>query len=277
MGQVFASTMVADFYAGLAKEFTLHRGAGRHDGQQALVRKLPVGVVGGIVPWNVPLFTTMLKLAPAMVAGCHHGAEAGTRDAARRVGARRDRRTRPACPPACSTSSPPAARWASTSSPTRTSTRSRSPAAPPPAARSPRCAASASAASPSSWAASRPRSSWTTPTSPRSCPPLVPAGIMNNGQACVAQTRILASRDRYDEVVEAIAEAVGNLKVGDPLDPEPPRSARSSPSASATGSRATSPRPGARAPRSSSAAAARPISRRAGSSSPPCSPTSTTR
>ena len=34
MGQVFASTMVADFYAGLAKEFTVHRGAGRHDGQQ---------------------------------------------------------------------------------------------------------------------------------------------------------------------------------------------------------------------------------------------------
>ena len=31
------------------------------------------------------------------------------------------------------------------------------------------------------------------------------ASFMNNGQACVAQTRILASRTRYDEVVEAIA------------------------------------------------------------------------
>src|SRR6202012_3869853 len=30
------------------------------------------------------------------------------------------------------------------------------------------------------------------------------SGIMNNGQACVAQTRILASRARYDEVVEAL-------------------------------------------------------------------------
>ena len=50
-------------------------------------------------------------------------------------------------------------------------------------------------------------------------PALVPAGIMNNGQACVAQTRILASRDRYSEVVEAVGEAVSAMVVGDPLDP----------------------------------------------------------
>ena len=31
---------------------------------------------------------------------------------------------------------------------------------------------------------------------------------MNNGQACVAQTRILAPRSRYDEVVDAVAAAV---------------------------------------------------------------------
>jgi len=39
---------------------------------------------------------------------------------------------------------------------------------------------------------------------------------MNNGQACVAQTRILASRARYDEVVDAVATMVGGLEVGDP-------------------------------------------------------------
>jgi aldehyde dehydrogenase (NAD+) len=49
---------------------------------------------------------------------------------------------------------------------------------------------------------------------------LVPAGVMNNGQACVAQTRILAQRDRYAEVVDAVTEAVGALKVGSALDPE---------------------------------------------------------
>ena len=42
---------------------------------------------------------------------------------------------------------------------------------------------------------------------------------MNNGQACVAQTRILAPRSRYDEVVDALAEAVGGQTVGDPTDP----------------------------------------------------------
>jgi betaine-aldehyde dehydrogenase len=44
------------------------------------------------------------------------------------------------------------------------------------------------------------------------------ASLMNNGQACVAQTRILASRNRYDEVVEALSEMVGSMKVGDPSD-----------------------------------------------------------
>jgi len=45
------------------------------------------------------------------------------------------------------------------------------------------------------------------------------ASLMNNGQACVAQTRILASRTRYDEVVDALSTMVSSLKVGDPSDP----------------------------------------------------------
>ncbi|MBB5774188.1 aldehyde dehydrogenase [Nonomuraea jabiensis] len=45
------------------------------------------------------------------------------------------------------------------------------------------------------------------------------ASLMNNGQACVAQTRILASRNRYDEVVEAVANMVNSQPVGDPADP----------------------------------------------------------
>jgi aldehyde dehydrogenase (NAD+) len=44
------------------------------------------------------------------------------------------------------------------------------------------------------------------------------ASLMNNGQACVAQTRILASKKRYDEVVGALSEMVGSMKVGDPSD-----------------------------------------------------------
>lgn len=45
------------------------------------------------------------------------------------------------------------------------------------------------------------------------------ASLMNNGQACVAQTRILVSESRHDEFVEALAEMMGTLVVGDPSDP----------------------------------------------------------
>jgi aldehyde dehydrogenase (NAD+) len=45
------------------------------------------------------------------------------------------------------------------------------------------------------------------------------ASLMNNGQACVAQTRILASRSNYDAVVEALAETVKGMSVGNPDDP----------------------------------------------------------
>lgn len=45
------------------------------------------------------------------------------------------------------------------------------------------------------------------------------ASLMNNGQACVAQTRILAPRSRYDETVDALTGMVAGLSVGDPADP----------------------------------------------------------
>jgi betaine-aldehyde dehydrogenase len=45
------------------------------------------------------------------------------------------------------------------------------------------------------------------------------ASLMFSGEACVAQTRVLASRRRYTEVVEALAEGVGGMQVGDPFDP----------------------------------------------------------
>jgi acyl-CoA reductase-like NAD-dependent aldehyde dehydrogenase len=44
------------------------------------------------------------------------------------------------------------------------------------------------------------------------------AALMNNGQACVAQTRILVSERRHDEVVDALAEMMSALHVGDPTD-----------------------------------------------------------
>ena len=47
---------------------------------------------------------------------------------------------------------------------------------------------------------------------------LLSAGIMNNGQACVAQTRILAPQSRYDEIVGVLTEKMASQKTGDPTD-----------------------------------------------------------
>jgi aldehyde dehydrogenase (NAD+) len=45
------------------------------------------------------------------------------------------------------------------------------------------------------------------------------ASLMNNGQACVAQTRILVSEHLHDELVDALAAMMSELVVGDPTDP----------------------------------------------------------
>ena len=46
------------------------------------------------------------------------------------------------------------------------------------------------------------------------------AGLMNSGQACVAQTRVLVPRARHAEFVDALGVMVGRLPVGDPMDPD---------------------------------------------------------
>ena len=50
-------------------------------------------------------------------------------------------------------------------------------------------------------------------------PMLLFSGLMNSGQACVAQTRILAPRSRYDEIVEKVGAAVSAMPVGLPDSP----------------------------------------------------------
>jgi acyl-CoA reductase-like NAD-dependent aldehyde dehydrogenase len=44
------------------------------------------------------------------------------------------------------------------------------------------------------------------------------AGLMNNGEACVAQTRILVPAARHDAFLDALAAMVEGLAVGDPAD-----------------------------------------------------------
>ncbi|MGV0870619.1 aldehyde dehydrogenase [Mycolicibacterium sp. XJ879] len=45
------------------------------------------------------------------------------------------------------------------------------------------------------------------------------ASFLNSGQVCTNQTRILAPKGRYTEVVDALCEMVSGMTVGDPLDP----------------------------------------------------------
>ncbi|MFJ5306912.1 aldehyde dehydrogenase [Streptomyces sp. NPDC088350] len=45
------------------------------------------------------------------------------------------------------------------------------------------------------------------------------AGLMNSGQTCVAQTRVLVPAARHDEYLDALATMVEGLQVGDPADP----------------------------------------------------------
>jgi acyl-CoA reductase-like NAD-dependent aldehyde dehydrogenase len=58
------------YYARLAKESPFEEKRPGMFGGSSLVIKEPVGVVGAIVPWNVPQAITFLKLAPALAAGC---------------------------------------------------------------------------------------------------------------------------------------------------------------------------------------------------------------
>ncbi|MFD6534682.1 aldehyde dehydrogenase, partial [Streptomyces sp. NPDC060184] len=46
------------------------------------------------------------------------------------------------------------------------------------------------------------------------------ASLLNNGEACIALTRVLAPRSRYEEVVAGLKELVESLTVGDPSAPD---------------------------------------------------------
>ena len=71
-GSVAAVVAVLNYYADLADKFSFEeaRKSGGYQSQVAVVTREPVGVVAAIAPWNGPLMTMMMKLAPALAAGC---------------------------------------------------------------------------------------------------------------------------------------------------------------------------------------------------------------
>ncbi|NWJ72703.1 aldehyde dehydrogenase [Pseudonocardia sp. ICBG1122] len=62
--------MLLRYYSGLAVAAAADEQRAGLLGGSTLVRRLPVGVVGAIVPWNYPQTLAFSKLAPALAAGC---------------------------------------------------------------------------------------------------------------------------------------------------------------------------------------------------------------
>ncbi|MFB4295905.1 aldehyde dehydrogenase [Actinomadura sp. NTSP31] len=215
-GQAAIPQMVLQYYVDLAGTYAWEDERPGMLGPVTVTRE-PVGVVAAIVPWNVPQFTLMLKLAPALIAGCTVVAkpspetpldsyllaewikEAGIPDgvvnivpAGREAGAHLV--AHPGVDKVSFTGSTAAGRkiGAVCGEQLKRVTLELG-------------GKSAAIVLDDADLAS-------------TIEGFKMASLMNNGEACAAQTRILASRRRYDEVADALAAMVGGLTVGDPAD-----------------------------------------------------------
>jgi acyl-CoA reductase-like NAD-dependent aldehyde dehydrogenase len=67
----FGAARAFSFYGGLAETFPFEeRATPTNGGALGLLVREPVGVVGAIIPWNAPLALLAYKVAPALIAGC---------------------------------------------------------------------------------------------------------------------------------------------------------------------------------------------------------------
>ncbi|CAL9435289.1 aldehyde dehydrogenase [Streptomyces sp. NPDC058947] len=217
LAQALGAVMVWDAAITVARGFTHEE---RRDGVlgRILVRREPVGVVAAVVPWNVPQFTAAAKLAPALLAGCTAVLKPSPEspldayllgEIAREAGL-----------PEGVLSILPADREVSEYLVGHPDIDKVS------------FTGSVAAGRRVMEVAARNLTRVTLELGGKSAAVVLPdadvetavAGIapaawMNNGQACVAQTRVLLPRARYDEFADALAAAAGALTVGDPLDP----------------------------------------------------------
>jgi betaine-aldehyde dehydrogenase len=217
-GQTTAAVMLVNYYTELTRTFPFDEVREGLLGRAHVLRE-PCGVVGAIVPWNAPLFAALIKIAPALGAGCTvvlkpapeaplYGyllAEAieaaelpkGVLNivaAGREVGEHLV--THPGVDKVSFTGSTAAGRRVG--------------------------ALCGERLRPVTLElGGKSAAILLDDVDVEKCiPELLPFAIMNNGQACVAQTRILAPRKRYAQIVEALTEEVRRQKTGDPFDPE---------------------------------------------------------
>lgn len=217
--QVFAATMVLDLYARLAAEHPWQNERAGALGGRVRVRRAPVGVCAGIIPWNVPIFIAAMKLGPALAAGCAMVLKASPEtaldayllaEALDEVG----------LPPgvvsvvaADRESSEYLVRHPDIDKVSFTgSTVTGGVIGGICGEQIKRCTLELGGKSAAIVLEDVDLDA--------SLASLVGSGLLNNGQACGAQTRILAPRSRYAEIVDALGAAVSAMKLGDPLDPE---------------------------------------------------------
>jgi len=70
LAQSLAPSMMIGSFLDLAAQHPWEERRPTVMGGTSLVRRLPVGVVAAVVPWNVPQVVTVAKLVPALLAGC---------------------------------------------------------------------------------------------------------------------------------------------------------------------------------------------------------------
>jgi betaine-aldehyde dehydrogenase len=218
LGQVLAPTMIFNYYADLAGTYAFDEVRDGLLNPKVLVTKEPVGVVGAIAPWNVPLFIAAAKLAPSLAAGCtvvYKPAPETPLDAFRLAEIFEE------CGlPKGVLSVVPAGREVSEHLVKHPGVDKVSFTGSGVGGkrigglcgeRLKRCTLELGGKS-AAIILDDADLATTIPT-------LLPNAIMNNGQACIAQTRILAPRGRYAEVVDAVVSGVAAMQVGDPMDP----------------------------------------------------------
>ncbi|WGL54109.1 aldehyde dehydrogenase [Nocardioides sp. BP30] len=218
-GQVGTALGVLRTYERLAGDFCFEEIRRSALGGDVVVRQLPVGVVGAILPWNAPLFTAALKLAPALAAGCTVVLKPSP-EAPLAISMLSELFDEIGLAPGVVNIVPGAVATgeALVADPgvdkisfTGSTAAGKRIAA--------TCAADVRRVTLELGGKSAAIVLDDVKLDRRTVSGLLAGVMSNNGQVCVAQTRILAPRSRYDEIVEELAQAADRLVVGDPSDP----------------------------------------------------------
>ena len=217
MMQYGAAMSAFQFFAGAADKFTWQEIRDGIYGQTLVVRE-PIGVVGAVTAWNVPFFLAANKLGPALLAGCTLVLKPAA-ETPLSVFAMAEAFAEAGLPEGVLSIVPggPETGRALTANPeldkftfTGSSAVGKE-IAKIAAEKLKPCTLELGGKSAAIILEDADLDS--------TLPMLVFSGLMNSGQACVGQTRILAPRSRYDEVVEKLAAAVSGMLPGLPTDP----------------------------------------------------------